>query len=112
MYDHIFRYKFFETYTLACPTLKISQFIIYKPSNIIYTSFIFIILPVHTIYKYQGGWIRNPYDENRMKIQTENFFRSLISTRLQQYVTQSVLIYFTGPNKTFIKKDPMVRVEG
>jgi hypothetical protein len=30
-----------ETYTLACSIFKISQFIIYKPSNIIYTSFSF-----------------------------------------------------------------------
>ena len=41
-----------ETYTLACPIFKISQFIIiYKPSNIIYNSFIFNILQ---IYNYQG----------------------------------------------------------
>ena len=40
-----------ETYTLVCPIFQIFQFIIYKPSNIINTSFIFNILQ---IYKYQG----------------------------------------------------------
>jgi hypothetical protein len=44
-------FNIIETYTLACPIFKISQFIIDKPSNIIYNSFIFNILH---IYKYQG----------------------------------------------------------
>jgi hypothetical protein len=46
-----------ETHTLACSIYKISQFIIYKLSNIIYNSFIFNILH---IYNYQGERTRNP----------------------------------------------------
>ena len=46
-----------ETHILACPIFKISQFSIYKLSNIIYNSFIFNILH---IYNYQGERTRNP----------------------------------------------------
>jgi hypothetical protein len=43
-----------ETHTLACPIFKISQFSIYKLSNIIYNSFIFNILHIYSLILYQS----------------------------------------------------------
>ena len=76
-----------KTYILACPISKISQFIIYKPSNFFYTSFIFNILHFvcTCIYNYQGERTWNQTDRPWLVDSTE--VEGMICTFCQEYWT-------------------------